>query len=154
MLSIYQKGDLLLSIYLFILNFYCGIFDLQCCVNFRCPAKWINCTYTYIHSFFRCFSHIGHYKVLSRVPCAIIGAYNRFLLVVYFTYSSLYTSIPISQFIPPPYRLVTIGFLHLWLYFCFVTKFICTLFLVSTCKRHHMIFVFLCLTYLTQYANL
>ena len=33
-------------------NFYWSIVDLQCCVSFRCTAKWINYTYTYIHSFF------------------------------------------------------------------------------------------------------
>ena len=35
-------------------------------VSFRCTAI----CYTYIHSF-RCFFHIGHYRVLSRVPCVI-----------------------------------------------------------------------------------
>ena len=38
--------------------------------------------------------------------------------------------------------------------FCFVKKFICTLFLDSTYMRYHMMFVFLCLTYFTQYDNL
>ena len=37
--------------------------------------------------------------------------------------------------------------------FCFVDKFMCSLFLDSTYKRYHMIFVFLCLTYFTQYDN-
>ena len=32
-------------------NFYWSIVDLQCCVNFRCIAKWISYTYAYIHSF-------------------------------------------------------------------------------------------------------
>ena len=27
------------------------IVDLQCCVSFRCTAKWFSYTYTYIHSF-------------------------------------------------------------------------------------------------------
>ena len=45
--------------------------DLQCCVSFRCTAKWISYTCIYIPLFFRFFSHIGHYRVLSRVPCAI-----------------------------------------------------------------------------------
>ena len=49
--------------------------------------------------FLRFFSHIGHYRVLSRVPCAIhtVGS----LFVIYFMYSSMYMSIPISQFIFP-----------------------------------------------------
>ena len=51
--------------------------------------------------FFRFYSHIGHYRVLSRVPCAIL-LYSRSLLFVCFIYSSVYMSIPISQLIPPP----------------------------------------------------
>ena len=38
--------------------------------------------------FFRVFSHIRHYGVLSRVPCAIYS--NRSLLVIYFTYGKAY----------------------------------------------------------------
>ena len=47
------------------------IADLKCCVSFRCTAKWISYTYTHIYAlFFRFYSHMGHYRVLSRVPCA------------------------------------------------------------------------------------
>ena len=42
--------------------------DLQCCVSFTCTAKWVSYIYTYMHSFFRFFSHIGYYRVLNRVP--------------------------------------------------------------------------------------
>ena len=35
----------------FKINFYWSIVDLQCCVSFRCTAKWISYAYTYIHSF-------------------------------------------------------------------------------------------------------
>ena len=42
--------------------------DLQCCVSFRCTTKWVSYIYTYMHSFFRFYSHIGHYRVLNRVP--------------------------------------------------------------------------------------
>ena len=41
--------------FLFVFNLifilYWGIVDLQCCVSFRCTAKWFNYTYTYIRSF-------------------------------------------------------------------------------------------------------
>ena len=40
-----------LSFLVFFLNFSWSIVDLQCSVNFRCTAKWISYTYTYIHSF-------------------------------------------------------------------------------------------------------
>ena len=49
-----------------------SIIDLQYCVSFRCIAKWSS--YTYICRylfFFRFFSFIGYYKILSIVPCAL-----------------------------------------------------------------------------------
>ena len=51
-------------------HFYWNIVDLQCGAGFRCIAKSVSYTYTYIHSF-RFFSHTGHYRILSRVPCTI-----------------------------------------------------------------------------------
>ena len=44
--------------------------------------------------FFRLFSHISYYRVLSRVPCAI-----WWILLICSIYSSVYMSTPISQFI-------------------------------------------------------
>ena len=43
--------------------------------------------------FLRFFSHIGRYRVLGRVPCAI-----QQVLIIYFIPSSVYVSIPIFQF--------------------------------------------------------
>ena len=51
--------------FLSFLNFYWSLADLQCH-----KAKWIHYTHTHIH-FFRFFSHIGHYRELSRVPWAV-----------------------------------------------------------------------------------
>ena len=48
------------------------MFDLQCCVS----------AVEQIELVFRLFSHIGHYRVLSRVPCAI----HRCFLVINFIY--------------------------------------------------------------------
>ena len=52
-----------------------SIIDLQCCVSFRCTAQQFSYThiytYTYMYLFFRFFSLIGCYKILSIVPCAI-----------------------------------------------------------------------------------
>ena len=46
----------------------------------------MNQLYIYIYPlFFRFFSHIGHYTVLSRAPCAI-----QKVLIIYFIYSSVY----------------------------------------------------------------
>ena len=52
--------------------------------------------YTY-PLFFRVFSHVGHYRVSSRVPHAI----QKVLIVTYIIYSIAYVSIPVSQLIPP-----------------------------------------------------
>ena len=41
--------------------------DLQC---FRCTAKWFSYTYTHI-LFFRLFSIVGYYKILTFFPCPI-----------------------------------------------------------------------------------
>ena len=44
--------------------------DSQVCVSFCYIAKCITCT-THISTLFQIFSHVGHYRVLSRFPCAI-----------------------------------------------------------------------------------
>lgn len=53
--------------------FYCRV-DIQYCVSFKCTQKWFSyvCVYIYIYYvyidiFFRMFSLIGYYKILSRV---------------------------------------------------------------------------------------
>ena len=55
-------------------------------------------------------------------------------------------SIPIFQFIPSFTPSNHKFVFYICDYFCFVNKFICTIFLDSTQKRYHMIFDFLCLT--------
>ena len=48
---------------------YC-IVDWQYCVNFRCVAEWFSYRYMYLF-FFKFFSHLGCYVLLSRVPCVV-----------------------------------------------------------------------------------
>ena len=77
-------------------HFYWSIDDSQCCVRFRCTAKWSSYTCTHIYPlFFRFFPHVGHYRVMFPV------LYNRYSSVTYFIYSSVYMSIPASQFVLP-----------------------------------------------------
>ena len=77
-------------------------------------------------------------------------------LINCFMHSSLYMSIPISQFIlhpcHPSYSYVCS--LCLCLYFCFANKFICVIFLDSTYKQYDMICVFLFLTCFTLSESL
>ena len=55
--------------HLFFFNFYWRVVDLQCCASFRCMQ--IDPLFIYIYLLFsRFFPHIGHYRVLSRVPYA------------------------------------------------------------------------------------
>ena len=70
-----------------------SIVDLQCCISFSCTAKWFSYIFFFNIFFFRFFSHIGYYKILSIVPCAL---YSRSMLVIYFIYNSVYMLIPNS----------------------------------------------------------
>ena len=115
--------------YIFLKKFI-GVQHLQCCITFRCTAKWISYMYTYIHSFFfRFFSHIGHYRVLNRIPSAI---QHVLISCLFYIYWCIYISpnLPVYPCLPSPNNYVC--FLHAWLYFCFVNKFICIFFLDST----------------------
>ena len=58
------------------------IVDLQCCVSFRCIAKWFS--YTYIYFF--------PYRLLQNIEFPVL--YNRSLLVICFIDSSVYMLIP------------------------------------------------------------
>ena len=92
----------------------------------------------HIPFFFSFFSHAGHCRVLSRVPCAI----QRSILVIYFIHitSCVYMSISISQFIPPPFYPGNHKFVF-YIRDSLFCKFIYTLFLDTTYKGYQ-IFVF------------
>ena len=107
------------------------IVDLQCCIIFLLYNR-VNLLYIHIYPlFFRFYSHIGHYRVLSRVPCAV-----QQVLVVYLFYVCQWISINAKFLIYPPlpfpFRYSLVCFLCLSYYFCFVNKFICFIFLDPT----------------------
>ena len=81
-----------------------SIVDLQCPVSFRYTAKLISYTHN-ISTLFRLFSHIGYYRILNRVPCAI----KRFLLIIYFVYSCIDVNLNLLIFPPHCLLLVTIS---------------------------------------------
>ena len=76
----------------FLINFSWSRVALQCCVSFCLTAKGTSPL---------CFgfpSHLGHRRALSRVPLLPSGLSS----VINCIHSSVYVSIPASQFIPPP----------------------------------------------------
>ena len=68
------KGDIkgngwrFFSFFFLTLSLYWRIVDQQCYVSFKCTAKWFSYTYLF---FFRFFSHLGYYRILSSILCAI-----------------------------------------------------------------------------------
>ena len=98
-------------------------------------------TYDVEHLFTCLFAICMFYFFLNFI--SFIFLYSRFLLVIYFIHISVYMSIPISQFIPPPPPAPAtfppwcpyVCSLHLCLCFCPATWFICTIFLGSTYMR-------------------
>ena len=50
----------------------------------------------HMSTFYRFFSYVGHYRMLSRAPVL----HSKLLLALYFTYSSVHMSVPIDKFIP------------------------------------------------------
>ena len=85
-----------------LITFYWHLVPLHCCVSFCCTAKWISYMYTQIPVFWISFSFRSPHSTVE-YP----ALYNRFSLFVYFIYSvnSVYVSILVSQFIPPPFLL-------------------------------------------------
>ena len=68
------------------------------CISFCCKTKWISYMYTYIHSFFNSL----FISVTTEKSVEFLVLFNRFSSAVYFIHSSVYMSVPTSQFIPPP----------------------------------------------------
>ena len=68
--------------------------------------------YIYMYLFFfKFFSHLGYYRIPSRVPCAIQQA----LVYYYVIFSNAYMLTPNSQLIPTPWLspLVTISVFYI-----------------------------------------
>ena len=93
------------------------------------------------------FQILFPFRLLQSIEQSLV-LYSRSLLVICFIYGSGYLWIPNSQFIPHPLLspLVTVSFFSMSMSLFLFYKFICIIFLDSTYKWYHMIFVFLCLT--------
>ena len=96
-------------------------------VGFCCTAKWTCYTYKRIPSFLD-FLPI---QVTTKHWVEFPVTHSGFSLAICFICSSAHMSVPISQVIPPmhfPCWCACVCSLHLCLYFCFVNRFICTIF--------------------------
>ena len=109
---------------------------------FASGGQRINCMYTYSFSFFAFPAHLGHHRTLSGVTRAV-----QWALISHLTHSCVYTSAPISRFIPLPHAPCPV-FTHLFSrfvsYFHLANKHLCITFLDSTYKRFYTVFGFLC----------
>ena len=92
--KIFQLTQQYLLINLF-QNFYWSIVDLQCYVSFRYTAKWINYTYTCIHSFVDSFP----VESLQSIEVEFPVLYSKSLLVIHFIHSTVYMSVTMYQVI-------------------------------------------------------
>ena len=83
---------------------------------------------------------------------------NCFPLAIYFTFGSVYMSMPLSHFVPDypsPSLCPQVHSLHLCLYSCPAPRFFITIFKkYSIYMCQHMVFAFLFLTYFTLYDRL
>ena len=111
--------------FIFLLEYRC--FTILC--QFLLYNK-VNQLYVYIYPFFLGFpSHLGHHRVLSRVPCAI-----QQVLISYLFYTQCQQCIYVNPKLPihPPPCPFCLGIdvwsLHLCLSFCFVNKIVYTSF--------------------------
>ena len=131
-----------------------------CLVTKSCPTLWrshrlqptrLICPWDCPASpLFWLSSYLGHHRALSSVPCAA-----REVLISYLFYTQQCINVnPSLSVHPNPSSLHKLVLLHLCLYFCFASKFICTIFLDFTYKQYYMISVFLFLIFFTPYDNL
>ena len=76
-------------------NFYWSTVDIQYCVNFLCASKWIS--YIYIYIYINSFLYSFSIWAFTEYWVEFLVLYSRSLLFIYFTHSSVYVSIPISE---------------------------------------------------------
>ena len=86
----------------YFLNFYWSIVDLQCCVSFRCTAKWISYTYTYSHSFLDSFP----IQIITETWVEFPVLYSRSLVIYVLTVCIRQSQSP-NLSLPPLSTLVT-----------------------------------------------
>ena len=80
----------ILFFFTLIFTIYWSIIDLQCCISFRCTAKWPSYSYAYTHSFVDSFP----IKVVKEYCIEFPALYIRSLLIIYSIRSTVCMLIP------------------------------------------------------------
>ena len=115
---------------------YWSIIALHCSVSFCCRTKWISYTYTYIPiSLPSCISLPPSLLVVTNHRADLPVLCDCFPLAIYFTFGSVYMSMPLSHFVPayPSSSLCPqVHSLHLRLYFCLAPGFFRTSFFLDS----------------------
>lgn len=133
------------------LYFWNGIFfdwsivDNQCYVSFRCTTSWVHMIYMlYCYAHHKCNYHLSPYKTITIPLTIFLMLYLLAPWLIHSIIGSPYLPLP-SSILPIRLLLSPLGNVSFSLYFCvcFCFFFVC---LGSTCKRTHVIFVFLSLT--------
>ena len=124
----------------------------------------VNQLYAYVYPHIPSLLHlpptllIPPLQVVAKLRADLPVLCSCFPLAIYFTFCSVYMSMPLSHFVPAyPSNspCPQVHSLHLRLYSCPAPRFIRTiLFLDSIYMCQHMVFVFLFLTYFTLYDRL
>ena len=107
-----------LFICLFFKHLYWSIITLQWCVSFCFITKWISYTYTYVPISLPSYVSlpptlpIPPIKVVTKHQVDLPVLCSCFLLAIYFTFGSVYMSMPLSPLsqltLPPPHILKSI----------------------------------------------
>ena len=121
--------------FFFFKHVYWSIIALQWCISFCFITKWISYTYTYIPiSPPSCISLTPSLSHPSRwwQNTELISLCGCFPLATYFTFGSVYMSVPLSHFVPAypsPSLCPQVHSLHLCLYSCPGPRFFRTFYL-------------------------